>query len=321
MPGLDWDRAYRTGDNVRLTDDGLAFIGRADDQVKIGGRRIELGEVEANVAALPGVYNSAVAVQTTGAGDKVLVGYLSPEQGTDLDVAELRERLAEVMPAALVPRLHVMEELPIRTSGKVDKKALPWPLPASVEVAGMTPTESWLAEVWLDVLGLPAESRDADFFELGGSSLAAASLVARLRERVPTIAVRDLYDHPRLEALAGVIDAHGVAAEVVTRDVAPVGRATRVAQTLIQVPVMTLHAATFVTWWAIIATALGWVSLNWVALAVLFVVVCTPLGRLPSQRSVRARSAGGYNPATTRAVGGFTCACGRPSAGSQQPVR
>ncbi|MCT1492478.1 AMP-binding protein [Corynebacterium sanguinis] len=300
VPGLDWDRAYRTGDNVRLTDDGLAFIGRADDQVKIGGRRIELGEVEANVAALPGVYNSAVAVQTTGAGDTVLVGYLSPEAGTDLDVAELRERLAEVMPAALVPRLHVMEELPIRTSGKVDKKALPWPLPASVEVAGMTPTELWLAEVWLDVLGLPAESRDADFFELGGSSLAAASLVARLRERVPTIAVRDLYDHPRLEALAGVIDAHGVAAEVVTRDVAPVGRGTRVAQTLIQVPVMTLHAATFVTWWAIIATALGWVSLNWVALAVLFIVVCTPLGRLPlaalGARAIRGRLQPGNYP-------------------------
>ncbi|QPK83021.1 AMP-binding protein [Corynebacterium qintianiae] len=298
--GPAWERAYRTGDNVRPTADGLAFIGRADDQVKIGGRRIELGEVEANVAALPGVYNSAVAVQTTGAGDKVLVGYVSPDEGATLNVPELRERLAELMPAALVPRLHVMDELPIRTSGKVDKKALPWPLPASVDVDGMTPTETWLAAVWLDVLGLPAQSRDADFFELGGSSLAAASLVARLRERVPTIAVRDLYDHPRLEALANYVDSLGAAAAVETRHVKPVSAGTRVAQLLIQIPAMTLHAATFVTWWAIIANALGWVSLSWTALAVLFVVLCTPVGRLPlgalGARLIRGRIRPGEYP-------------------------
>ena len=145
-PMGEWERAYRTGDHVKLTDNGLAFIGRADDQVKIGGRRIELGEVEANVAALDGVYNSAVAVQTLPSGDKVLVGYVSPNEGTDLDVQQMRERLAEVMPAALVPRLHVMEELPVRTSGKVDKKALPWPLPASVDAVGLTATEAWVAQ-------------------------------------------------------------------------------------------------------------------------------------------------------------------------------
>ncbi|WP_288832561.1 Pls/PosA family non-ribosomal peptide synthetase [uncultured Corynebacterium sp.] len=278
----DWERAYRTGDNVRVTDAGLGFIGRADDQVKIGGRRIELGEVEANVASLPGVYNSAVAVQTTGAGDKALVGYVSLDHPDEpWDVAAARERLTEFMPAALVPRIHVMEELPVRTSGKVDKKALPWPLPASAEVEGMTETESWLAQVWLEVLGAPVESRDADFFALGGSSLAAATLVARLRERVPTIAVRDLYDHPRLEALATWIDALGAPAQTAReRHVTPVGAGTRLAQTLIQVPAMTLQAATYVTWWATVANALGLVHLSWAALAVLFIVLCTPLGRL-----------------------------------------
>ncbi|WP_291314024.1 Pls/PosA family non-ribosomal peptide synthetase [Corynebacterium sp. UBA2622] len=296
----DWERAYRTGDNVRVTDNGLAFIGRADDQVKIGGRRIELGEVEANVASLDGVYNSAVAVQTTGAGDKVLVGYVSLDRPDEpWDVTEARERLAELMPAALVPRLHVMEELPIRTSGKVDKKALPWPLPASAELEGMTPTETWLARVWLDALGAPVESRDADFFALGGSSLAAASLVAKLRERVPTIAVRDLYDHPRLEALATYIDSLGATSPAAVRErpVAPVGAATRVAQTLIQIPAMTLHAATYVTWWAILANALGLLHLSWVTLAVLFVVLCTPLGRLHvgalGARLIRGRIAPG----------------------------
>ena len=298
-PRGDWQRAYRTGDHVKLTDQGLAFVGRADDQVKIGGRRIELGEVEANVAALEGVYNSAVAVQTLPAGDKVLVGYVSPNDGADLDVQQMRERLAEVMPAALVPRLYVMDELPIRTSGKVDKKALPWPLPASIDAVGLTPTETWVAEQWVAVLGLDVPGKDADFFELGGSSLAAASLVTRLRERVPTIAVRDLYDHPRLETLASLIDELTLTNRTTTRDrtVRPVRAGTRIAQTLLMVPVMTLKAATAVTWVAVAANVLGLTQLNWAWLAVAFVVLCTPLGRIPigalGARAIRGRVAPG----------------------------
>ncbi|OFT29999.1 amino acid adenylation protein [Corynebacterium sp. HMSC08F01] len=301
-PMGDWERAYRTGDHVRLTEDGLAFIGRADDQVKIGGRRIELGEVEANVAALEGVYNSAVAVQTLPAGDKVLVGYVSPDDGVSLDVQQMRERLAEVMPAALVPRIHVMDELPIRTSGKVDKKALPWPLPASVDAVGMTPTEQWVAEAWVAVLGLDVPGKDADFFELGGSSLAAASLIARLRERVPTIAVRDLYDHPRLETLASLIDdlTHTAKTSTRERSVAPVSGATRLAQTLLMVPVMTLKASAAVTWVAIVANVLGLTTLSWTWLAVAFAVLCTPLGRIPigalGARAIRGRIAPGVYP-------------------------
>ncbi|WJY98311.1 Pls/PosA family non-ribosomal peptide synthetase [Corynebacterium fournieri] len=294
-PMGDWERAYRTGDHVKLTDNGLAFVGRADDQVKIGGRRIELGEVEANVAALDGVYNSAVAVQALPSGDKVLVGYVSPNAGTDLDVPQMRERLAEVMPAALVPRLHVMDELPIRTSGKVDKKALPWPLPASVDAVGLTETETWVAQQWVEVLGLDVPGRDADFFELGGSSLAAAALITRLRERVPTIAVRDLYDHPRLETLASLIDELTLSSRTAKRErvVDPVGFGTRVAQTALMVPVMTLKAATAVTWVAIAANLLGLTQLSWTWLAVAFVVLCTPFGRIPigalGARAIRGR--------------------------------
>lgn len=298
----EWERAYRTGDHVKLTDNGLAFIGRADDQVKIGGRRIELGEVEANVAALDGVYNSAVAVQTLPSGDKVLVGYVSPNEGAELDVQQMRESLAEVMPAALVPRLHVMDELPIRTSGKVDKKALPWPLPASVDAVGLTDTEAWVAQQWVEVLGLDVPGRDADFFELGGSSLAAAALITRLRERVPTIAVRDLYDHPRLETLASLIDELTLSHRTATRerDVVPVGAGTRIAQTLLMVPVMTLKAATAVTWVAIAANLLGLTQLSWAWLAAAFVVLCTPFGRIPigalGARLIRGRVQPGVYP-------------------------
>ena len=301
-PMGEWERAYRTGDHVKLTDNGLAFIGRADDQVKIGGRRIELGEVEANVAALDGVYNSAVAVQALPSGDKVLVGYVSPNEGTDLDVQQMRERLAEVMPAALVPRLHVMEELPVRTSGKVDKKALPWPLPASVDAVGLTETEAWVAQQWVEVLGLDVPGRDADFFELGGSSLAAAALVTRLRDRVPTFAVRDLYDHPRLETLASLIDELTLASRTSLREraVKPVGAGTRVAQTVSLLPVMTLKAATAVTWVAVAANLLGLTELSWGWLAAAFVVLCTPLGRIPvgalGARVIRGRVTPGVYP-------------------------
>ena len=300
-PWGDWGRAYRTGDHVRVTEAGLAFIGRADDQVKIGGRRIELGEVEANVAALDGVYNSAVAVQTLPSSDKVLVGYVSPQAGVALNVAEMRAELAEVMPAALVPRLHVMEELPVRTSGKVDKKALPWPLPASVDAVGLSATEQWVAELWVEVLGVDVPGADADFFSLGGTSLAAAALVTRLRERVPTFAVRDLYDHPRLGALASLIDASLTTSSPTTRDraVTPVSARTRVAQTLLLVPVLTLRAATAITWVLLALCLVGVVPLPLPVVAA-WLVLCTPLGRVPiggwGARLLRGRVAPGVYP-------------------------
>lgn len=297
IPTLGAERAYRSGDHVRLEEDGLYFVGRVDDQVKIGGRRIELGEVDANVAALPNVYNSAVAVQKTGAGDSVLVGYVSlDDPGLGFDHQQAHDQLAETMPAALVPRICVMDELPVTTSGKVDKKSLPWPLPGvGVEAAGLTPTESWLAEIWVDVLGVSVDDKNADFFELGGSSLAAATLVGRVREKVPTVAVRDLYDHPRLEKLAETIDKiaadRGISLNDDTpteiRAVTPVGAGTRVAQTLFNVLAMTLQAASFVSLWLVVSNVLFMVGIewavhtNWWLVVVLVLVFATPLGRIP----------------------------------------
>ena len=292
LESVGWQRAYRTGDHVRLEEDGLYFVGRVDDQVKIGGRRIELGEVEANVAALPNVYNSAVAVQSTAGGEKVLVGYVSLDDaaaGFDHDAAHAR--LAEMMPAALVPRICVMDELPIRTSGKVDKKALPWPLPGvGVEAEGLTPTETWLAGIWVDVLGVSVEDENADFFTLGGTSLAAATLVGRIRERFPTVAVRDLYDHPRLgslaEHLAGAEERPQVSEEN-KRVVKPVGVGTRLAQFAWQLPALTLTATSLFAWLLFgsnLAELAGvdWaVHTPWWLVALLMIVFLTPLGRIP----------------------------------------
>ena len=204
MPTLGWERAYRSGDLVTYDPAGLLFVGRADEQVKLGGRRIELGEVDAALQALPGVSGAAAAVRTTAAGNQLLVGYLATADGYDLERA--REVLAGQLPAALVPLLAVVDTLPVKTSGKVDRNALPWPLPGAqiADTAGvpdLDPEAAWIAEQWEAVLGTPIASLDADFFTYGGGSLAAAQLVSALRSKYPTIAVADIYAHPRFGAL------------------------------------------------------------------------------------------------------------------------
>jgi non-ribosomal peptide synthetase-like protein len=218
-PAVPGARVYRSGDLVRAERDGLVFVGRADEQVKLGGRRIELGEVDAALAALPGVRAAAAAVRETAAGGQVLVGYLVPEAssatGDDdrsdtgrLDLASLRKLLRQRLPAALVPVLAELAELPTRTSGKVDRRALPWPLPQAAAAdpeAALDGTAARLARQWRDLLGV-APDADSDFFALGGTSLAAARLVSLLRQRHPDLSVADLYRQPRLGDLAAHLD-------------------------------------------------------------------------------------------------------------------
>ncbi len=204
LPALAWPRAYHSGDLVSLDRDGLMFHGRADDQVKVGGRRIELGEVEAALTSLPGVEAATVAVRRTDAGVPLLVGYLVAGSGFDRGAA--RQRLAERLPAPMVPMLAQVDQLPVRTSGKVDRDALPWPLPEITEaLALLEGDEAWLAAQWQAVLGGPVVDRHADFFDIGGGSLAAAQLVSRIRSRAPEFSVADIYDHPRLDAMATAI--------------------------------------------------------------------------------------------------------------------
>jgi non-ribosomal peptide synthetase-like protein len=295
LPTLGWARAYRSGDLVRLEPEGLYFCGRGDDQVKVGGRRIELGEVDAALVGLPGVGGAAAAVRQTATGTPVLVGYLvSTDPSFDLHAA--RRRLAEQLPAALVPRLVRIEELPTRTSGKVDRDALPWPPPGdSAPVAGFDAsadaelggTTGWLAGLWRDLLGSAVDGPEADFFALGGGSLAAAQLVAALRRRFPQVTVADLYDHPRLGSLAGFLDELEPPPRVTERVVRPTPRLTQAAQTALSVPLATLAALPWVTWTALgngVARAshvVPWtVAINWWLVAVAFVVFVTPVGRM-----------------------------------------
>ncbi len=289
MPALGWRRAYRSGDLVRLESAGLIFCGRADDQVKVGGRRIELGEVDAALVHLPGVSGGAAAVRRTAAGTPVLVGYVASTE-PEFDIAAARAQLAAQLPAALVPRLVRLDELPTRTSGKVDRDALPWPPPGGGDVERtpeLSGTARWLAGLWQDLLGATVTGPEADFFALGGGSLAAAQLVSALRDRYPQVTVADVYDHPRLGSLAGFLNELETPPEVIERVVRPTPLSTQLAQIVLSVPLATLAALQWVTWLALgnnVARALHlvpWtVAVSWWLVVIAFVAFVTPLGRM-----------------------------------------
>lgn len=253
LESLGWQRAYRSGDLVRAEPEGLVFLGRADEQIKLGGRRIELGEVDAALQALPGVAGAAAAVRTARSGNQLLVGYLVTQDGWDHAAAVTRLR-AE-LPAALVPLLAPVTELPTRTSGKVDRDALPWPLP-ELETTGpaeqLYGTEAWLAEQWSETLGVAVTGAADDFFAIGGNSLAAAQLTTRLRTRYPRAAVLDIYQQPVLRKLARRLE-KSVRDDDAIRTIAPVPRRAKAVQALLLLPLFTLVGAR----WTVALLALG----------------------------------------------------------------
>ncbi|MDQ1647613.1 MAG: hypothetical protein QOJ50_3797, partial [Cryptosporangiaceae bacterium] len=286
LPALGWDRAYRSGDLVRADPAGLVFLGRADEQVKLGGRRIELGEVDAALSALPGVAGGAAAVKTTAAGHQVLAGYVVPGPGYDREDALARLRSA--LPAALVPLLAEVEGLPVRTSGKVDRAALPWPLPgAGTPPSTLTGTQGWLAGLWGEILGRPATAPGDGFFASGGSSLAAAQLVSRIRERHPGCSVGDLYQYPVLADLAAVLDATAPDRAGPRERVTPVPLLTGLAQAVLMVPLQTIRGLRWVVALAALGNVLagiggfGWAPrVSWWLVALGWLLLISPPGRL-----------------------------------------
>lgn len=205
------ERMYRTGDLVRRRTDGfLEYLGRVDHQVKIRGFRVELGEVEAALNASPEVRDAVAMVREDRPGDRRLVGYVVPaEGGADAELEqELRESLAARLPGHMVPSAIVsLPELPLSASMKVDRHRLPAP-----EVAGrpggggrkpFTPMEQRLATLFTELLDVPTVSAEDGFFELGGNSLLATRLVARIRAELGAeVAIRALFDHPTVAELA-----------------------------------------------------------------------------------------------------------------------
>ncbi|MEV4490016.1 amino acid adenylation domain-containing protein [Micromonospora coxensis] len=208
--GPPGSRMYATGDLARRRSDGaLEFLGRIDRQIKLRGIRIEPGEIEAALTALPGVAEAAVVVREDRPGDQRLVGYLT---GQPHDPAEVRAALKRSLPDQLVPTAFVhLDVLPLGPSGKLDRAALPAPqravAPATAAVP-QTPTELAIAQVWQEVLGLDRVGLDDDFFDVGGHSLLAIQVVAHLRTRVGAgISVMDLFQHPTVRELAALAEA------------------------------------------------------------------------------------------------------------------
>ncbi|TNC26555.1 Pls/PosA family non-ribosomal peptide synthetase [Amycolatopsis alkalitolerans] len=306
LPSLGWPRAYRSGDLVRAEPEGLVFVGRADEQIKLGGRRIELGEVDTALRALPGVAAAAAAIRTTAAGNQILVGYVVPDtqtaeiylQDAELDVrdAELDVQDAEFdfeaasallrdwLPAALVPLLAVVGDLPTRTSGKVDRAALPWPL-STVDAEELSGTEQWLAEGWSEILGVAPGDAEADFFTHGGGSLTAAQLIARIRTRHPQVSVSDIYQHPTLGALAAVLDGLSTT-EATRREIRPTPRRAGFVQTLFMIPLLLLVGLRWTSVVAGLTTVLAAVGVAWApavpwwALVSAWLVLFSPAGRI-----------------------------------------
>ncbi|MCI0592382.1 non-ribosomal peptide synthetase [Chromohalobacter sp.] len=199
------ERLYRTGDLARYRADGvLEYVGRGDQQVKIRGQRLELGEVEARLATFAEIRDVVVATRE-GPGGTRLVAYVVAPPHVPIDTAALRERLGQMLPDYMVPSVMVtLDALPLTPNGKVDRNALPAPEFDSGEayVAPQGEMEEALAAIWADVLGVERVGRHDNFFELGGHSLLALGVLERLRARGLAAQVRTLFQCPELAAFA-----------------------------------------------------------------------------------------------------------------------
>ena len=210
-------RLYRTGDRARFRRDGaLEFLGRLDEQVKVRGYRIEPGEVEAALSSHSGVQTCAVVVRENAAGEPQLVAYAVPAEGRPPSPEDVRRFLGERLPPQMVPSAVVLlGELPRTPHGKLDRRALPEPSQTSegddhAFDPPQTSAEQSIAAIWADVLGLERVGRGDHFFALGGTSLQAIRIAARLRERLGVaVPLSTLLEAPTVEALARAVSHPG----------------------------------------------------------------------------------------------------------------
>uniref|UniRef100_UPI0023EE5045 non-ribosomal peptide synthetase n=1 Tax=Pseudomonas sp. dw_612 TaxID=2720080 RepID=UPI0023EE5045 len=205
-------RLYKTGDLGRYQADGcIDYLGRNDDQIKIRGFRVELGEIESRLGQHPGVRSAAVLAREDSPGDKRLVAYFTAQTlDAAPDADSLRAHLQALLPDYMVPAAYVLlKKLPLSPNGKLDRRALPAPDAdafASREYeAPIGHLETTLASLWAEVLGVAQVGRHDHFFELGGHSLLAVKLIERMRQAGLSADVRVLFGQPTLAALAAAI--------------------------------------------------------------------------------------------------------------------
>ncbi|WP_194819698.1 non-ribosomal peptide synthetase [Nocardia sp. XZ_19_385] len=203
------ERMYRTGDLVAWNTAGeLDYRGRTDFQVKVRGFRIELGEIEAALLALPEIAQTAVLAKSDPRTGDRLVAYLV---GTDIDVAQVKSALSAALPSYMVPSAFVvLDALPLNVNGKLDRKALPEPeFETQAFRAPSTPIEEIVAQVFTDLLGSDRVGADDDFFDLGGNSLLATQVAARLGAALDTnVPVRTVFESSTVAGLAVKVEQH-----------------------------------------------------------------------------------------------------------------
>lgn len=219
------ERMYRTGDLGKWTEDGqIQFLGRIDTQVKVNGLRIELEEIESVLLAHTSVEEAAVALREDGQGGMRLVGYVVAA-GEAPDSAELRRYLTDELPPYMVPNAFVfLQSLPLTSVGKVDRAALPAVDRDDTDAtrpfaAPTTWAETEVAASFAEVLGVQLVGLDDNFFDLGGNSLQAARILARLSGTSGIdITMREFYAAPRVRDLAAVVEASAAEADTAELD-------------------------------------------------------------------------------------------------------
>ncbi|BBH13306.1 non-ribosomal peptide synthetase [Chromobacterium haemolyticum] len=201
-------RLYRSGDRARWRADGqLEFLGRADQQIKLRGFRIELGEIEARLREHPAVSQARAVLRETDGAPRQLLAYVALHPGADIDPSTLRQALAAQLPDYMVPAAVVaLNALPLTPNGKLDHRALPAP---ELQAGGdrrppRSDAERILAGLYAELLGLDEVGLDDGFFDLGGDSIASILLVSRARRQGLLLSPREVFLHPRVEALAAV---------------------------------------------------------------------------------------------------------------------
>ena len=209
-PFREGQTMYKSGDLARWREDGeLEYLGRIDTQVKIRGLRIELGEIESVMSAFDGISMSAVADKKDASGRQYLVGYYT--SADEIDEKLLREHLSTKLPRYMIPNYFMrLSEIPMTSSGKTDRKSLPEPAFDNSEkerVEPKTQTEAVLVQIWEDILRLDSVSCSDDFFEVGGDSLTAITMLVEIEDKLGIHAeMKHILEHTVLDDLAECLD-------------------------------------------------------------------------------------------------------------------